>query len=327
MSTPSLDNIKEAYALIERFVHKTPIMTCSTLDELASTSEKTKKLFFKCENFQKVGAFKYRGAMNAVLNLPKEQAKKGVVTHSSGNHAQALALAAKTFGIDAYIVMPNNSPMVKQNAVKGYDGKVLLCEPTLKAREDECAKIMNEKGATLIHPYNNFDVICGQGTIAIELMEQMGKDGKFPFDAVLAPIGGGGLMSGVSTGVKSLDPRVRVFGAEPEAANDAQRSLKEGKLIVHETTPKTIADGLLTSMGSLTWPIVQKNVEEIFTVSDEQVVQAMKLMWERMKIVIEPSSAVSVAVALYNEKFRALDIERIVIVISGGNVDLTKLPF
>jgi threonine dehydratase/serine racemase len=308
--------VREAAARIAGFVHRTPVMTSETLDRFAG-----RRLFFKCENLQKVGAFKYRGATNAVRKLTEEEAARGVVTHSSGNHAQALALAARVRGTPAYIVMPKTATPVKKAAVEGYGGIVTLCEPTLEARERTAAEIVERTGATLIPPYDHADVIAGQGTAALELLEDVPD-----LDAIITPVGGGGLLSGVCIAARGVKPGIRVFGAEPLGADDAARSMAAGTLIP-QTAPNTIADGLLTSLGQLTWPIIRDKVERVFTVTDDQIRAAMRLVWERMKLVIEPSAAVPVAVVLADE-FRSLTgIDRAGIMLSGGNVNLDKLWF
>ncbi len=307
-----LPAIREAAVRIAGVVHRTPVMTCATLDQLAG-----RRLFFKCENLQKVGAFKYRGATNAVLKLTDAQAARGVVTHSSGNHAQALALAARVRGIPAYIVMPRTAPLVKKNAVEGYGGIVTLCEPTLEARESAAAALVAQTGGTLIPPFDHADVIAGQGTAALELLEDIPD-----LDAIIAPVGGGGLLSGCAIAAAGI----RVFGAEPLGADDAARSKAAGQLLP-QTGPNTIADGLLTSLGHLTWPIVRDRVERIFTVSDDQIRAAMRLVWERMKLIVEPSGAVGLAVAL-SEEFRSLPhLGKVGIILSGGNVSLDKLDW
>jgi threonine dehydratase len=295
-------------------------MTCATLDELAG-----RKLFFKCENFQKVGAFKFRGAFNAVSRLDDEEASRGVVTHSSGNHAQALALAAKMRGVSAFIVMPETASSVKRAAVEGYGAEVILCRPTLEARETTAAEVQQRTGATFIHPYDHPHIIAGQGTAMLELVEQAYGLGS-KLDAVIAPVGGGGLLSGTCIAASGLASPLRVFAAEPLGADDAARSFAAGVLIP-QTGPNTIADGLLTSLGELTWPIIRDHVEQIFTVSDEQIVAAMRLLWERAKLLIEPSSAVVLA-AVLDERFRKVNgVESLGLILSGGNVSLDRLPF
>ncbi|MFL2941803.1 MAG: pyridoxal-phosphate dependent enzyme [Candidatus Poseidoniales archaeon] len=312
----SIDDVRAAAKRIRGVGHRTPVLTSKTLDQMAG-----RKLFFKCENFQKVGAFKFRGGWNAVSMLSDKEAERGVCTHSSGNHAQAIAYSAQKRGIPAYIVMPNNSPDVKLNAVKGYGANVTLCEPTLEARRTTLEGIAQDTGAAVIHPFNNANVIAGQGTAALELIEDAGE-----LDAMIAPIGGGGLMSGTCVTTRSLLPNAKLFGAEPKGADDAYRSLKEGKLLPQED-PKTICDGLLTSMGENTWNILKDHLNAIYTVSDDEVIKGMKLIWERMKIIIEPSCATPVAVVM-SPKFKQLEnIEKVGIILTGGNVDLTKLPF
>jgi threonine dehydratase/serine racemase len=276
-------------------------------------------VFLKCENLQKVGAFKYRGASNAVRRLSDAEAARGVVTHSSGNHAQALALAARVRGIPSYIVMPRTAPAVKKAAVEGYGGIVTECEPTLAAREETAAALVAKTGATLIPPFDHPDVIAGQGTTALELLEVVPG-----LDAIITPVGGGGLLAGCCVAARGMKPTIRVFGAEPLGADDAARSKAKGEW-VPQTAPNTIADGLLTSTGQLTWPIIRDRVERVFTVTDDQIRAAMRFIWERMKLIVEPSGAVGVAVVLSDE-FKALsDIGSVGIVISGGNVSLDKL--
>lgn len=312
----SIDDIRAAAGRIKSVGHRTPILTSQTLDKMAG-----RKLFFKCENFQKVGAFKLRGGWNAVSMLSDEEAAKGVCTHSSGNHAQALAFSAMKRGIASYIVMPNNVPDVKLDAVKGYGANITLCEPTLEARKTTLDEIAKKTGAQVVHPFNNPNVIAGQGTAALEMIEDLGE-----LDAIIAPIGGGGLMSGTCVTTRSLLPEAKLFGAEPTGADDAYRSLKEGK-IIPQTNPNTICDGLLTSLGEYTWNILKDHLEAIYTVTDDEVINAMRLVWERMKIIIEPSSATAVAVVLKSE-FRALEgLEKVGIILTGGNVELSKLPF
>jgi threonine dehydratase len=277
------------------------------------------ELFFKCENLQKVGAFKFRGACNAVFSLSEEEAQKGVATHSSGNHAAALALAARMRGIAAHIVMPENSPEIKKKAVAGYGAKITFCQPTLQARESTLAQVIEETGATEIHPYNNFYVIAGQGTAAKELIEDQGE-----FDVMMAPVGGGGLLSGTAISTKHLLSGCKVMAAEPAGADDAYRSFHSKKWVPSEN-PKTIADGLLTSLGERNFAIIPEKVDDIVTVSEESIVEAMRMIWERMKIIIEPSSAVPLAAIL--EKKVDVQGKKVGIILSGGNLDLGKLPF
>jgi threonine dehydratase len=312
----TLTDIQAAAIRIAGAAHRTPIMTCATLDALAG-----RKLYFKCEQFQKVGAFKFRGACNSVMKLSETEAKKGVVTHSSGNHAQALALAAKLRGIPAHIVMPRNATPVKRKAVEGYGANVVECEPTLSAREVTVAEVQERTGAVLIPPYNHADVIAGQGTVALEMLEDIPE-----LDAMVCPIGGGGLMAGVTLAAKALKPTMRLFAAEPRGADDAARSKALGQL-VPQTGPNTIADGLLTSMGELTWPVVRDLVETVVTVKEDEIVAAMRLAWERAKFLIEPSSAVALA-AVLTPGFRELSgMTKVGVVLSGGNVNLDRLPW
>jgi len=309
-----LGAIREAAERIAGFVHRTPVVTSETLDRLAG-----RRVFLKCENLQKVGAFKYRGATNAVRKLSEGQASRGVVTHSSGNHAQALALAARVRGIPAYVVMPRTAPAVKRAAVAGYGGRISECEPNLAAREQAAARLVAETGATLIPPFDHPDVIAGQGTAALELLEQVPD-----LDAIVAPVGGGGLLAGCCLAAHGVRPGIRVFGAEPLGADDAARSKAHGQWLP-QTTPNTIADGLLTSLGELTWPVIRDRVEAVYTVSDDEIRRAMRFVWERLKLVVEPSGAVGVAVVL-GEAFRSLGgLDRVGIILSGGNVNLDQL--
>jgi threonine dehydratase len=310
---PTLSDIRAAHARIKPYIHRTPVMTSALLDR-----ETGARLFFKCENFQKAGAFKSRGACNAVFSLSDVEAHRGVATHSSGNHAAALARAAGLRGIAAYIVMPNNSPKPKQAAVAGYGGQITLCEPTLEARERTCNQVIETTGATLIHPYNDDRIIAGQGTAALELLEEIPD-----LDFVIAPVGGGGLLSGTALAVKSLRPTARVFGAEPAQASDAAESMKAGRII--SKPANTIADGLRTMLGELNFPIVREHVDEIALVSEDGIVAAMRRIWEIMKIIVEPSGAVSfAAVREHTAQFAG---KRVGIIVSGGNVDLELLPW
>jgi threonine dehydratase len=311
---PSFADIRAAAARIMPFAHRTPVLTCSALDAMAGA-----RLFFKCENFQKVGAFKFRGACNAVMALPERAAARGVATHSSGNHAAAVALAARLRGVPATIVMPSTSRAVKKAAVIGYGGRIVECEPNQAAREAALAEVVEHTGAAFVHPYNDPHVIAGQGTAALELIEDVGD-----LDGLLAPVGGGGLLSGTALTAAAIAPQTRVVGAEPAGADDAFRSLREGR-IVPSIGPKTIADGLLTSLGDLTFAIIRAHVGEIVRVSEEHIVAAMRHVWERMKILIEPSAAVPVAALLRGElRFAG---KRIGVILSGGNVDLDRLPW
>lgn len=312
----TLSDVRAARQRIAGHAHVTPVLTSRTLDGWAG-----RQLFFKCENLQRVGAFKFRGAMNAVAALAPEVAARGVVTHSSGNHAQALALAARIRGIPAHIVMPSDAPAVKQAAVAGYGARIVLCEPNLEARETTAAAVVAETGGELIHPYDNPHVIAGQGTIALELLDQVPG-----LDAVITPVGGGGLLSGIALALREAAPAVRVFAGEPAMADDAWRSKQAGRLIL-QTDPRTVADGLKTSLGELTWPVVRDCVEAIHTVDEDRIIQTTRDVWERLKIVIEPSAAVPVAAALSPAFIALPGLERVAIVLSGGNVDLTHLPW
>lgn len=310
----TLQIIEQAQVRIAKFIHRTPIMTSHALNDLTRT-----ELYFKCENFQKAGAFKMRGASNAVFSLGEREAKRGVATHSSGNFAAALALAARQRGIDAHVVMPKNAPKIKVAAVRGYGAQIRFCEPTLEAREHGLEAVVAETGATFVHPFNNHSVIAGQGTAALELLDEQ------PYlDVIMAPVGGGGLLGGTAIAAKGRSPTIRVVAGEPAGADDAYRSLKVGH-IVPQTDPQTIADGLRTSLGTLTFPILQKYVDEIIKVSEADIIRAMRLIWERMKIVIEPSSAVPFA-ALLGEQ-HTLAGKKIGLILSGGNVDLESLPW
>lgn len=310
--TVTIQDIHEATQRIKPYIHRTPVLTNQSLNQKVGAN-----VFMKCENLQKIGAFKFRGASNAVWSLTDEEAKRGVCTHSSGNHAQALALAAKMRDIPAYIVMPNNAPQVKKDAVAGYGGQITYCEPTLEARESTLEKIKNETGATMLHPYNNEKVIAGQGTATLELLEEIPN-----LDVIIAPIGGGGLISGTSIAATETKKGIRVIGAEPEMADDAFRSMIAGK-IMPSMNPNSIADGLLSSLGSLTFPIIQERVEQIVTVSESAMIESMKFIWERAKIIIEPSSATVIAV-LWEKKIDLSGLN-VGVILSGGNVDLGKL--
>jgi threonine dehydratase len=314
MRIPELADIKAAYSKIRPFIHNTPVMKSNQLNELFNCD-----LFFKCENFQKVGAFKFRGATNAVLSLSSAERSKGVVTHSSGNHAAALSLAARMSGITAKIVMPENAPVVKKNAVSGYGADITFCKPTLQAREEATRQIIEKTGATLIHPYDNFNVICGQGTAALELLQEIGD-----LEIVVAPVGGGGLLSGTSACVKGITKNIQVIGAEPLNANDAFISFTTG-VLTPSVNPVTCADGLLTSLSELTFSVIKKNTDKILTAKEDSIIECMLLIWERMKIIIEPSSATVLAVVKENpDLFHG---KKTGLIISGGNVDFRKLPF
>lgn len=311
---PSLKEIQEAHRRIHPFIHRTPVLSCQSINRLVDA-----EIWFKCENMQKVGAFKARGATNAVRSLNPTLLKQGVATHSSGNHAQALSWAARLAGINAYIVMPSNSSQVKLNAVKSYGGEITLCEPTLEAREKTLESVIRQTGAIEIHPYNNLNIIAGQATATIELLEE-----KSDLDIVMAPVGGGGLLSGTALTCHYIAPEIRVMAAEPAQADDAFQSFTERRFIP-SVNPNTVADGLRTSLGSLTFPIILAYVDRIVTVSEESIITAMKLLWERMKVVIEPSAAVPLAALL--EQGEVFTSKKIGIILSGGNADLENLPW
>ena len=309
----SIEDVTSAATRLEGVVKRTPVVSSEDINAIAG-----REVLLKCENLQHVGAFKFRGASNAVIRLG-DAAESGVCTHSSGNHAQALALAAKLRQIPAYIVMPRTAPRVKVMGVRSHDAEITFCEPNLAARESTASEIIERTDSTLIHPYDNPDVIAGQGTASMELFEQAGA-----LDAIVAPVGGGGLISGTSISTKSLHPDTRIFGAEPEGADDAARSLEAGEFIP-QTEPDTICDGLLTSMGNHTWPIIRDHLERIVRVSDEQVVEAMRLVLDNLGMVVEPSGAASLAAVLTPE-FKSLEgIDRVGVILSGGNID--SLPF
>jgi len=311
MTTITQEDICAAAKRIAPFVHRTPVLSCQTLDRMSGA-----RLFFKCENLQKIGAFKIRGASNAVLQLSDEQARYGVATHSSGNHAAALALAARNRGIPAYVVMPDNAPKVKRDAVAAYGAEIITCQATLDARETTLAEVIQRTGAYFVHPYNDPAVIAGQGTAALELL-----DDQPDLDALIAPVGGGGLLSGTALSAQGV---VQVFGAEPLQADDAYRSLQAGKIIPPDK-PDTIADGLRTALGDLTFPIIRDHVDAIITVTEAQIIQATRLLWERMKLVVEPSGAVPLAAIL--AELGRFKNRRVGVLLSGGNVDLDSLPW
>ena len=310
----SIDDVLAAAERIRPHAHRTPVLTCAALDAMTGA-----RLFFKCENLQKVGAFKFRGACNAVMALSGAEAARGVATHSSGNHAAALALAARLRGIAAHVVMPRTARAIKKAAVAGYGALITECEPTLAAREAALAEVVAATGATVVHPYNDPRVIAGQGTAALELLAEI--DG---LDMMLAPVGGGGLLSGTAVAAAAISPSTAVWGAEPAGADDAQRSLAEGR-IVPSVDPQTIADGLLTSLGPNTFAILRALAAGIVTVSEAAIVTAMRHSWERMKVLVEPSSAVPLAALL--ERRLAIAGRRVGIIVSGGNVDLDALPW
>ncbi len=310
-------DIDAAHVAIAPYIHQTPVMTCTSINQITGAN-----IYFKCENFQKIGAFKMRGAMNAALKLPSNLLKNGLATHSSGNHAQAVARAASILEVPAHIVMPKNAPEIKKTATKGYGGLITLCEPTVEARASTLDQVVRQTGATVIHPFNDEHVIMGQGTAAKELYEQLPPNTTLDF--LLAPIGGGGLMSGTAIYSKNKFPTTRVIGAEPEKVNDAKRSMESGKM-EHNSNTDTIADGLKTDLGPLTFEYLRKYLDDIFTVSEESIIEAMQLIWERMKIIIEPSCAVPLAVVLTNRAH--FQQKNVGMILTGGNVDLSRLPF
>lgn len=314
MHYPSDVDIIKARQRIAGYINHTPVLSSITLNQRFNT-----QFFFKCENFQKAGAFKSRGAVNAVFSLTDDEIKKGVATHSSGNHAQALARAASLRNVPAYIVMPENAPQVKVDAVKGYGGKIIFCAPNLKARESTLNQVVAETGATFIHPYDHLKVIEGQATCAAELIESQPE-----LDLILCPVGGGGLLSGTALSVQYFSPKTKVVACEPKGADDAYRSFYSG-IWVPSKDPKTIADGLLTSLGTITFPIIKERVSAIVTVDEQNIVDAMRLLFERMKIVVEPSAAVPLAAVMGG--YIDVSDKKTGVIISGGNIDLNHLPF
>lgn len=314
MNSVSLDTVKAAEQRIHGMVHRTPVLSSRLLDDLSGA-----QLFFKCENFQKTGAFKLRGATNAVLSLDPSERQAGVATHSSGNHAAALAFAAQRVGTSAHVVMPDNAPLVKRQAVASYGGIIHLCEATLDARERKLAEVIAEHHCAFIPPYDDERIIAGQGTVALEFLQQVAAA-----DAVLTPVGGGGLLAGTAVTVRALSPDAGIYGAEPEQADDAARSFKSGVRVTRHV-PNTIADGLLTTLGERNFEIIRNTVDDIVCVTEAAIIEAMRLIWTRMKILVEPSAAVPLAAVLANQQFFA--DKRVVIVLSGGNVDLDNLPW
>ncbi|NVL92412.1 MAG: pyridoxal-phosphate dependent enzyme [Desulfobacterales bacterium] len=314
MSEPTIGEIRQASDRIRSFVHRTPVLTSTSLNQMCKA-----EIFFKCENFQKAGAFKIRGATNAVFALGDKEASRGVATHSSGNHGAALALAARWRGIKAYVVMPGNAPHIKRDTVASYGAEIVFCRSTLQAREEGLEKVLDRAGATFIHPYNDYRVISGQGTAALELCEEIPD-----LDIVMAPVGGGGLLGGTAIAVSAISPQTLIIAAEPERADDAYRSFHAGR-IIPANNPDTIADGLRTTLGDLTFPIIRRYVKDILTVSEEGIVQAMRYIWERMKIIVEPSAAVPLGALL--ARHMEFPGKRIGVILSGGNVDLEHLPW
>lgn len=314
-TVPTRETIEAAHERVKPYIHHTPVFTSQFLNDLSGV-----RLFFKCENFQKIGAFKARGGLNAVLSLSAAQLANGVITHSSGNHAQAIAFSARKTGTKCYIVMPDNSPKVKIAAVEGYGADITFCKNTPEDRQRTVDEIVAHTGATFLHPFNNYEVIAGQATAAKELIADAGAK----LDAIVAPVGGGGLLSGTALAARYFSPGTKVYAGEPEGAADAILSFRSDKI---EKAPyvNTIADGLLTHLGDKTFPIIKSEVADIFTVSDEEIIRAMRYLWERMKMVVEPSGAVSTAAVLKNRA--VFEGKNVGIIISGGNVDLGKLPF
>lgn len=314
MPVPNLESIREAHRRIAPRIHRTPVITSSSLDEIAGA-----KIFFKCENLQRTGSFKIRGATNAVFSLSEEEAKHGVVAPSSGNHAAALALAARSRGIPAWLIMPSNSSAVKKRAVEAYGGKITECEPNIASREATAAEVLKRTGAHLVHPYNDARVIAGQGTAAIELLEEVPD-----LDAIITPLSGGGLLSGTAIAAKSMKPNIRVIGGEPKNADDAYRSMASGKIEPAAKT-ETIADGLRATLCPLTFSILRERLDEVSLVAEEEIVSTMLLLWERAKIVVEPSGAVAAAPVLLR-RLRA-EGKKVGVILSGGNLDLHQLPW
>jgi threonine dehydratase len=312
--TPTFKDVETASERIKPFIHRTPVMTCRGLNEITGA-----EIFFKCENFQKTGAFKFRGATNAVFSLSDAEAARGVATHSSGNHAQALSLAAYNRGIPAHIVVPENTPKVKVDAINGYGGNITFCESSLKGREETIEKVLDKTGAVFISPYNDWRVVAGQGTCGMEFFDQVEE-----LDIAITPVGGGGLLSGTALAASHLSPKTKVMAGEPEGADDAYRSFKSGKF-VPSVNPKTVAEGLLTSLGEISFEIIMKHVNDIVTVSDKNIIAAMKMIWEKMKIVAEPSGVVPFGAMLQHR--RKFDKRKVGVIISGGNVDLDHLPW
>ena len=314
MNIPTYNDVETAQERIKPYIHKTPVLRSIYLNKISGA-----ELYFKCENFQKAGAFKARGASNAVFGLSNEVALKGVVTHSSGNHGLSLAYAAGRKGIPVTVVMPHTAPEPKKAAVRGYRGTIVECEPSSKSREETSARVVAESGADFVHPYNDPRVISGQATCSLELLEQTGG-----LDAVIAPIGGGGMISGSCLAMSNVAPEIKIFAAEPKNADDAYRSFKAGYIIADDA-PVTVADGLKVPLKDLTWHFVSKYVEDILIATEQEIIDAMKLIWQRMKIVIEPSSAVPLATILKNKNI--FSGKRVGVIITGGNVDLDKLPW
>ena len=311
---PSREDIEEAHKRIQSFVHKTSVLTSDSINEMIGCS-----VFFKCENFQKVGAFKMRGAANAVFSIGIVDRQKGFAAHSSGNHGQAVARAAQLAGVPAYIVMPNNSNQVKLDAVRGYGAEVTLCEPVDKDRQQKCEEVVKRTGAQLVHPFEDYRIVAGQATVSKELIEEIPN-----LNIIVCPIGGGGLAAGSCLSMEYFSPNTQIIGTEPEAVNDAYLSFQKGRVDPGNPQP-TIADGLRTTIGEKTFGIIRERMERVLTVSENEMIEAMKTVWERMKILIEPSSSVPIA-AIFKHK-EQFQNKRVGIIITGGNVDLKNLPF
>jgi threonine dehydratase len=314
VQVPSAADIQQSHVLIQPYIHRTPVLTCQSINTISGA-----QLFFKCENFQKIGAFKMRGASNAALRLDEAARQKGLATHSSGNHAQAVAKIAQALRVPAHIVMPENAPSVKREATAGYGANIVLCEATQAARESTLAKVLAETGATFIHPYDDYNVIAGQATAALELIQEVAD-----LDAIISPIGGGGLMSGTALSTHYFSPNTKIYGAEPEQVNDAWLSFKSGVRTSHQGLP-SIADGLLTNLSEKTFDIIKTYLSDVFTVTETEIVEALRLVYERMKIVVEPSCVVPLAAILKNRDVFAG--KKVGIILTGGNVDVQKLPF
>jgi len=307
---PTKENIVSTHGWIKPYINRTPLLNNDNLNQIAGCH-----LFFKCENLQKIGAFKMRGAMNASLQLSPDQLKFGIATHSSGNHAQAIARAAMLLKTKSFIVMPRTSAEIKKAGVLSFGGQIFECDSTLEARESTLSTVIEKTGATEIHPFNNYDVIAGQATVAVEIFEELKPD------FLIAPVGGGGLLSGTALATKYFSPTTEVIAGEPEGSDDTYRSLQSGK--IEQAQSQTIADGLLTTLGEKTFPIIRENVKEVITVTDDEIIDAMKMIWQNLKVVIEPSAAVSFAAVLkQKEKFAG---KSVALILSGGNVDFTKI--
>ena len=310
----NFNHIKSAHDRISNYIHNTPVLTCENIDEETKSS-----IFFKCDNFQKTGSFKIRGATNKILQLSKEQLDNSVITTSSGNHGAAVSSTASKLGTSVKVIMPNNTPKVKVDNVKRYGGEIIFCEPNIKSRENTLDKMVNETGATIVHPYNDEKIIAGQGTAAKELLESIPD-----LDVIIAPVSGGGLLAGTLLAAKNINPKIEVYGAEPKNADDAFRSLKENKIIPNKSTD-TIADGLRAQVGTITFPIINKYADGILLVSEKMIIQTMKMIWQRLKIIVEPScSIVLAALMIHNDQFFN---KRIGLILTGGNVDLDALPW